>query len=366
MSSQIGNILKVSLFGESHGTAIGAVIDGFPPGVGIDMGKLLAFMARRAPGRDRTATPRRESDLPRILSGVLDGVTCGTPIAAVIENADQHSGDYKKMAAAARPGHADYTGYLRYRGNNDVRGGGHFSARLTAPLTFAGGLCLQYLEKRGIYIGAHLLSVRDAEDAAFPETDLTAEQVAAPGKKSFPVLDDSAEERMRGVIEEARRNEDSVGGIVEVAVTGMPAGIGSPIFDTVEGRLSFGYFGIPAVKGVEFGAGFRASELRGSENNDAFYIDEDGSVKTRTNHHGGILGGISSGMPVIARLAFKPTPSIGKEQDTVDFMRGEETKLRITGRHDPCVAVRAVPVVEAMTAVVLTDMLLEQEGYKVE
>ena len=224
----------------------------------------------------------------------------------------------------------------------------------------------QYLEKRGIYIGAHLLSVRDAEDAAFPETDLTAEQVAAPGKKSFPVLDDSAEERMRGVIEEARRNEDSVGGIVEVAVTGMPAGIGSPIFDTVEGRLSFGYFGIPAVKGVEFGAGFRASELRGSENNDAFYIDEDGSVKTRTNHHGGILGGISSGMPVIARLAFKPTPSIGKEQDTVDFIRGEETKLRITGRHDPCVAVRAVPVVEAMTAVVLTDMLLEQEGYKAE
>ncbi len=362
MSSQIGNILKVSLFGESHGTAIGAVIDGFPPGFEIDEERLLAFMARRAPGRDRTATPRRESDLPRILSGVRNGITCGTPIAAVIENADQHSGDYSRMASAARPGHADYTGYLRYRGSGDVRGGGHFSARLTAPLTFAGGLCLQYLEKRGICIGAHLLSVRDAEDTPFPETDPTPEQVTAPGKKKFPVLDDSAEERIRAVIEEARQNEDSVGGVVEVAVTGMPAGIGSPIFDTLEGRLSFGYFGIPAVKGVEFGAGFRAAGLYGSENNDAFYIDEGGSVKTRSNHHGGILGGISSGMPVIARLAFKPTPSIGREQETVDFIRKEETKLRIAGRHDPCVAVRAVPVVEAMTAVVLTDMLLEQEG----
>ncbi len=362
MSSQIGNILKVSLFGESHGPAIGAVIDGFPPGTEIDMQKLLAFMKRRAPGRDKTSTPRKESDLPEILSGMSGGVTCGTPIAAVIKNADQRSGDYAKMSAAARPGHADYTGFVRYRGKNDVRGGGHFSARLTAPLTFAGGLCLQYLQSRGIFIGAHLKSVHGEEDSSFPETDLTPQQILAPGEKDFPVIDDSAEERMRAVIEKARRDGDSVGGIVEVAVTGMPAGIGSPIFDTVEGRLSLAYFGIPAVKGVEFGAGFSASQLRGSENNDAYCIGADGSIRTKTNRHGGILGGISSGMPIIARLAFKPTPSIGKEQDTIDFIRREETKISVAGRHDPCVAVRAVPVAEAVTAVVLMDMLMEQEG----
>ena len=404
MSSQIGNSLKVSLFGESHGAAVGAVIDGFPPGVKIDRDELLSFMKRRAPGRDKTSTPRKESDLPQILSGILEDVTCGTPIAAVIENTNTRSGDYRKMSSAARPGHADYTGYVRYKGNNDVRGGGHFSARLTAPLVFAGGLCLQYLKRRGIFIGAHLKSVKNEKDADFPETELLPELLLAPGKKAFPVVDDEAEGRMRAVIEEARVQGDSVGGIVEVAAVGMPAGIGSPIFDSVEGRLSYGYFGIPAVKGVEFGAGFRAAELFGSENNDAFYIDENvsdhagavsrvatagesseistadgtaledgarqrdavqkGAVKTRTNRHGGILGGISSGMPIIARLAFKPTPSISKRQETIDFIRGENVQLSVEGRHDPCVAVRAVPVVEAVTAIVLMDLLLEQEGVR--
>jgi len=362
MSSQIGNRLKVSVFGESHGTAIGAVIDGFPAGVKIDTDQLLAFMARRAPGRDKTSTPRKEDDLPKILSGMLDEVTCGTPIAAEIANKDQHSKDYKNVASVARPGHADYTGFVRYGGHNDVRGGGHFSARLTAPLVFAGGLCLQYLAQRGIYIGAHLASVADQQDELFDSVDLTADQLLAPGKKSFPVIDDAAEVKMRAVIEEARLDADSVGGIVEVAVIGMPAGIGSPIFDTVEGRLAYGYYGIPAVKGVEFGAGFDVSQMRGSQNNDEFYIAADSSVKTRTNNHGGVLGGISSGMPITAKLAFKPTPSIGKPQKSIDYRENTDAEMGVKGRHDPCVAVRAVPVVEAVTAIVIMDMLLEQEG----
>ena len=359
MSSQIGRKLKVSIFGESHGRGIGAVIDGFPSGMTIDQEKLARFMDRRRPGKDKTSTPRRETDQPEILSGVLDGVTCGTPIAAVIANKDQHSADYKNVAHEARPGHADYTGYLRYDGHNDVRGGGHFSARLTAPLVFAGGLCLQYLEQRGIYVGAHLASVAEVQDDRFDPCELTAEELLAPGQRAFPVLRESAEAEMRAVIEQARQAGDSVGGVVEVAVTGMPAGVGSPVFDSVEGRLAYGYYGIPAVKGVSFGAGFRASEMRGSENNDEFYI-RDGIVRTRTNHHGGILGGITSGMPVMACIAFKPTPSIAIPQKTVDYVRMEETVMQVKGRHDPCVAVRAVPVVEAVTAIVITDLLLEE------
>lgn len=360
MSSQIGNKLKVSVFGESHGGGIGAVIDGFPAGFEIDMEALLAFMKRRAPGRDKTATPRKESDLPQILSGVVDSITCGTPVAAVIANTDQHSSDYKNVASIARPGHADFTGYVRYNGFNDVRGGGHFSARLTAPLVFAGGLCKQYLEKQGIHIGAHLLSVGSASDESFDAVNVTPEELAAPGLKSFPVIDDSAEERIREVIEAARLDADSVGGIIEVAVTGMPVGVGSPIFDTVEGRLAYGFYGIPAVKGVEFGAGFGVAGMRGSENNDPFYIAEDGSVKTETNNHGGILGGITSGMPITAKVAFKPTPSIGKPQKSIDYRNNVDAEMGVKGRHDPCVAVRAVPVVEAVTAIVLMDMLLEE------
>lgn len=359
MSSQIGNKLKISIFGESHGNGIGAVIDGFPAGFEIDTDELLAFMKRRAPGRDKTATPRKESDLPTVLSGILGNTTCGTPIAAVIANNDQHSGDYKNVASVARPGHADYTGSVKYNGFNDVRGGGHFSARLTAPLVFAGGLCLQYLKKQGIYIGAHLLSVGEANDISFDAVNASADELLAPGKRGFPVIDDSAEQRMRDVIEAARLDADSVGGIVEVAAVGMPVGIGDPIFDTVEGRLAFGYYGIPAVKGVDFGAGFDAAKMRGSENNDEFYMAEDGSVKTRTNNHGGALGGITSGMPITARIAFKPTPSIGKPQKSIDYKKLEDAEMGVKGRHDPCVAVRAVPVVEAVTAIVLMDMLLE-------
>ncbi|MBR2736092.1 MAG: chorismate synthase [Firmicutes bacterium] len=359
MSSQIGRKLKVSIFGESHGKGIGAVIDGFPSGVAIDLEELSRFMNRRRPGRDKTSTPRKESDRPEILSGILDGKTCGTPVAAVIANQDQHSGDYKNVAHEARPGHADYTGFVRYKGYNDVRGGGHFSGRLTAPLVFAGGLCLQYLEQKGIHIGAHLASVASVRDDGYDPCRLTEEDLHLAGRRAFPVNRETAEAEMREVIEEARLEGDSVGGVIEAAVLGLPAGVGSPVFDTIEGRLAYGYYGIPAVKGVEFGAGFRAAEMRGSENNDEFYI-EDGRVRTRTNHHGGALGGISSGMPVLARLAFKPTPSISIPQKTIDYVENTETTMQVKGRHDPCVAVRAVPVVEAVTAIVLMDLLLEE------
>ncbi len=389
MSSQIGKILKISLFGESHGNGIGAVIDGFPAGVHIDMEELLAFMKRRAPGRDKTATPRKEDDLPEVLSGILDDVTCGTPIAAIIRNTNQHSADYRSTASIARPGHADYTGFVRYDGFNDIRGGGHFSARITAPLTFAGGLCKQYLASRGIFVGAHLIEVGGVSGAIcgakngegvygdadicsgsasvfggrYDSVNLTAEDLLAAGKRAFPADSDAAEDVMRRVIEEARLDGDSVGGVVEVGVVGLPAGVGAPIFDTIEGRLAYGYYGIPAVKGVEFGAGFGAAALRGSENNDSFFMADDGSVRTRTNNHGGALGGISSGMPVIARLAFKPTPSIAKRQESVDYLHGENAVMEVKGRHDPCVAVRAVPVVEAVTAIVIMDMLLESDTW---
>ncbi|MCR4601169.1 MAG: chorismate synthase [Clostridia bacterium] len=360
MSSILGNKLKVSIFGESHGKGIGAVVDGFPAGVRIDMEELGKFMARRAPGKDKTSTPRKESDIPEILSGMLDGVSCGTPIAAVIANSDQHSNDYKNVAAVARPGHADYTGFVRYGGHNDVRGGGHFSARLTAPLTFAGGLALQYLASRGIFVGAHLRRVACVDDAAFDPVNLSREQLLAPGAAGFPVIDPDAEAPMREAIEAARLDGDSVGGIIEVAAVGLPAGVGSPMFDTVEGRLAFGYYGIPAVKGVEFGAGFAAADKRGSENNDPFLVDDSGRIVTSKNDHGGVLGGITSGMPVIARIALKPTPSIAKPQDSVDYVKNENAVMEVRGRHDPCVAVRAVPVAEAVTAIVLADMLLEQ------
>lgn len=357
MSSQIGRNIKVSVFGESHGGGIGAVIDGFPPGVEIDEEELLRFMDRRRPGKDSTSTARKETDTPRIVSGILNGVTCGTPIAAVIANKDHHSSDYKNISHEARPGHADFTGYERYDGFNDIRGGGHFSGRLTAPLVFAGGLCRQYLEKQGVTIGAHLRSIAGINDDVFDPCEMSAETVTAPGNKAFPVINDEAGAAMKAEIENARMEGDSVGGIVEVMAIGMPPGKGSPMFDTVEGMLAYGYYGIPAVKGVSFGRGFEAAGIRGSENNDEFYMD--GSrVRTRTNNHGGALGGITSGMPVIANVAFKPTPSIAKIQKTIDYVERRDTEIRVSGRHDPCVVIRAVPVVEAVTAIVLMDMLL--------
>ena len=357
MSSEFGNLLKVSVFGQSHGKAIGVVVDGLPAGEIIDLEELNAFLSRRKPGKSPLSTARKESDTPIFLSGLENGITCGAPLCAVIENGDQHSSDYSELRDKPRPGHADYTAYVKWRDQADMRGGGHFSGRLTAPLCIAGGIARQILARRGVYVGAPLWSVGTEQDAPFPlrPTKELFETVAA---KPFPVLDDQAGERMQSLILEARQNLDSVGGVIECAAVGLPAGLGDPMFGGVENRLAAALFGIPAVKGVEFGDGFAAARARGSENNDPFRM-EDGRVVTETNHAGGILGGITSGMPLVLRTAMKPTPSIARPQRTVSLSAGADAELVIHGRHDPCIAHRAVPVVEAVTAAVLLDLLLE-------
>lgn len=357
MSSTItlGNI-SLSIFGESHGPAIGAVIDNLPAGEEIDLDKIYTFMARRAPKKDGTSTMRSEKDIPEILSGLYNGKTTGEALCAIIRNSDQHSSDYKSISALARPGHADYTGALRYSFSNDPRGGGHFSGRLTAPLVFAGAICGQILEKRGITTGAHIYSVGNEKDLPFDSVNITKEQLDTVKSRYLPVIDDTADERMRKVIDNARNNLDSVGGIIECAAIGFPAGNGSPIFDGIENRISQLIFGIPAVKGIEFGIGFEAAEKKGSENNDEFYVDR-GIIKTRTNNAGGILGGISSGMPIVFRAAIKPTPSIAQPQNTVDFIKKENAVIEIKGRHDPCIVPRAVPCVEAVMNIALLSFL---------
>ena len=326
MASEFGKNIRVSIFGESHGAAIGVSIDGMPAGVSVDMERLQHFLDRRAPGRSRFTTARREEDRPEFLCGIRGGVTCGTPITAIIRNRDTRSGDYSQMENIPRPGHADYAARMRYGGNEDCRGGGHFSGRLTAPLCGAGGIFLQALEAEGITVRARILEIG--------------------GNTKDP----------RGEIEKAMAEKDSVGGIIECVVNGMPPGIGDPIYDGLENRISLAVFGIPAVKGIEFGRGFEAARLRGSENNDAFYFDG-GTIKTRTNNHGGILGGISSGMPIVFRVAVKPTPSIGKEQDSIRYDTGENVKMTVQGRHDPCIVPRAVPCVEAAAAMAIYDLM---------
>ena len=357
MSSEFGHLLKISVFGQSHGKAIGVVVDGLPAGEAIDLAELQAFLDRRKPGKNRLSTARKESDAPTFLSGLENGKTCGAPLCAVIENGDQHSSDYAGLTDTPRPGHADYTAAIKWGGQADMRGGGHFSGRLTAPLCIAGGIAKQILARRGIHVGAHLSEAAGIADEPFP-LHPTAELFQEIAAKDFPVLSEGAGERMQQAILAAREALDSVGGIVECAAIGLPAGLGDPMFDGVENRLAAALFGIPAVKGVEFGAGFAAARSRGSENNDAFSL-RNGAVVTETNHAGGILGGITNGMPLVLRTALKPTPSIAREQKTVRLSQMEETALQIRGRHDPCIAHRAVPVVEAVTAAVLLDLLLE-------
>lgn len=357
MSSEFGNIIRVSVFGQSHGKAIGVVVDGLPAGEAIDLEELQRFLDRRRPGTGPLSTARKETDVPEFLSGLEGGKTCGAPLCAVIKNADQHSKDYGELADKPRPGHADFTAWAKWGGHADMRGGGHFSGRLTAPLCVAGGIAKQILARRGIFVGAHLASVAGICDRPFPlyPTAALFSEIAA---KPFPVLDGEAGERMRAAILDAKNDLDSVGGVIECAATGLPPGLGEPMFGGVENRLAAALFGIPAVKGVEFGEGFRAAELRGSENNDPFTL-EDGEIRAETNRAGGILGGITTGMPLVLRAAVKPTPSIGRPQKTVRLSAMEASELTVHGRHDPCVAHRAVPVVEAVTAAVLLDMLLE-------
>ena len=359
MSSEFGNTLRVGIFGQSHGKAVGITVHGLPAGEEVDLEQLQRFMDRRAPGRNAQSTARKEADRPIFLSGIAGGITCGSPLCAMIENSDHHSSDYSELADKPRPAHADYTAWVKWQGQADMRGGGHFSGRLTAPLCIAGGIAKQILARRGIHAGAHILSIGSVSEERFP-LHPTPELFDTVASKDFPVLDDNTGEHMKEVIAEARSRGDSVGGCVECAITGLPAGLGGPMFDGMENRLAAALFGIPAVKGVDFGAGFDVVQRCGSENNDPFVL-EDGRIVTATNHSGGILGGITNGMPVTMRVAFKPTPSISLPQQTVSLSRMEPAELVIRGRHDPCVTHRAVPVVEAVAALVALDMLLEEK-----
>lgn len=349
-----GENFRVSIFGESHGEAIGAVIDGVRGGLRLDMDFILKEMARRAPGRDEFSTPRLETDAPEILSGVKDGVTSGTPICAVIENANTRSRDYTPQLL--RPGHADFTGFMKYGAAHDYRGGGHFSGRITAPLVFSGAIAKLILKERGITVGAHIKSIGAAEDRLFDKVNLTEKQLCSAANKLFPVLDDESGERMKREILAAKTEADSVGGVIECGAAGLDAGLGDPFFGSVESRISGMMFSIPAVKGIEFGAGFDFAKMRGSEANDEFYMSGD-AVKTKTNNNAGINGGITNGMPIVFSVAVKPTPSIGREQKTVDVEKKENAVINIKGRHDPCIVQRAVPVVEAGLAIVLADMI---------
>lgn len=363
MGSTFGNVLKISVFGESHGPAIGVTIDNFPCGITVDMDFILEEMARRAPSNSPASTARREKDFPKILSGVKDGVTTGAPIAMIIENTDAKSGDYSPFATTPRPGHADFTANIRYAGHQDPRGGGHFSGRLTAPIVFAGALCKLALLKDNVKIGAHLLQVGDVFDDQFNQSLLDEVLLDKLRTQEKPIINPLADDAMDKLVRDTASNGDSIGGVVECAVLNAPAGLGSPIFNAVESRLASFLFSISAVRGVEFGAGFGAAFMNGSENNDEFYMDN-GSVRTKTNNHGGALGGITTGMPILFRTAFKPTPSIFKEQKTVDLSSSSDATVTIKGRHDPCIAYRAVPVCEAAAAIVLLDLYLEAYGYE--
>lgn len=347
-----GGALRLSIFGQSHAPAIGMTLDGLPAGFAPDMAALARFLARRAPGSSPLSTPRKEADAPEFLSGLSDGRTCGAPLTAIIRNTNTRSQDYDALRTVPRPGHADLTAQLKYAGHQDSSGGGHFSGRLTAPLCIAGGICLQILAALGIDVAARIVSIADVcDETPFPAFD-------ALRALEFPVADPAAGARMREAILRAREAGDSVGGVIECVVTGAPAGLGEPMFGGMENRLAQLLFAIPAVKGVEFGAGFAAAHLRGSENNDPFAV-KDGGIITTTNHAGGILGGITTGMPIVLRAAFKPTPSIAMPQQSVDLSTMQPVELRVQGRHDPCIVPRAVPCVEAAAAIAVLDALLE-------
>ena len=353
MSSTYGENLKLSIFGQSHGPAIGMTLDGIPAGLSVDLEKLQSFLNRRAPGQNDWSTPRKEEDRPEFLGGLLDGYTCGAPIAAVIYNKNTRSGDYDNLKNCPRPGHADYTAQVKYGGFQDAAGGGHFSGRLTAPLCIAGGLCKQWLGEMGIRIGAHILAIGECGDVYFTPTAPELDQIHT----DFPTISEEAAISMRDCITLAKAQGDSVGGIIECAITGMPAGIGEPMFGGIESKIAQIVFGIPAVKGVEFGLGFECACASGSEHNDQLTW-KDGKVSYVNNTAGGILGGISNGMPIIFQAAIKPTPSVSLPQQTVNLQTGEEATLQVKGRHDPCIVPRAVPVVEAAAAIAIYDLIL--------
>ncbi len=355
MSSTYGDKLKLSIFGQSHGPAIGMCLDGIPAGLPVDLEKLQLFLNRRAPGSNAFSTARKEADKPEFISGIVGSFTCGAPIAATIQNQNTRSGDYEELKDCPRPGHADYPAQVKYKGFQDVAGGGHFSGRLTAPLCVAGGLCKQWLENNGIQIGAHILNLAGIADE--PDSLDWVNPDLSKINADFPVINLDAGKKMQQAIAQAKAKGDSVGGIIECIVQGLPAGLGEPMFGGIESKLAQIIYGIPAVKGLDFGSGFCGSYLMGSQNNDAYTI-QNGKVVTTTNNAGGILGGISNGMPLVFSVAIKPTPSIARTQSSISISQMTEQKLKVQGRHDPCIVPRAVPVVEAAVAVAVMDLYL--------
>ncbi len=365
MSSNWGKNFRISIFGESHGVALGINIDGIPSGTKLDLDFIEEEMRRRAPGRSALTTPRVEKDSFEILSGYFNEMTTGTPLAMIIRNTNQQSKDYTEIAKKLRPGHADYSGNTRYNGYNDIRGSGHFSGRITASLVFAGAIAKQILQQKGILIGAHIKSIKDIEDRDFDESDIKIENINKLREMVLPVLDKNVEPEMENVILEARANKDSVGGIIEVMVTGVPAGIGDPFFSSMETEIASMMFSVPSVKGIEFGAGFDISRMTGYEANDEMYFDDNGAIKSYTNNNGGIIGGITNGMPINFKVAIKPPASIEKLQKTVNIYTNKNDLLEVKGRHDPAIVPRAIVVVEAATAIVILDKILESKKYGV-
>jgi chorismate synthase len=361
MSGVWGECFKLTIFGESHGRCVGILLSGLPAGLELDLAGIQKELNRRAPGKSELATARQEEDVFEILSGYFNNRSTGAPLNFVIWNQGQHSGDYAKIKDIMRPGHADFAARSKYAGFNDYRGGGHFSGRLTAPLVLAGAIAKQILRKKEIVIGSHILSIASHEDTRFDPVNIERKQLHLLTESEFPLICREKETLMRESILQAKAENDSLGGVVETAVVGLPVGLGSPFFDSVESKLAHLLFAIPAVKGVEFGAGFAITGMRGSTANDQFKL-ENGQVRTRTNHSGGIQGGLTNGMPVIFRTAFRPTPSIALRQKTVDMAKMAEVEIQIRGRHDPCIVPRAVPVTEAAAALVLLDLLIEKEG----
>ncbi len=358
MSSTYGNVLHLSIFGQSHSPAIGCSLDGIPAGIPVDLEELQRFMDRRAPGKGETSTKRKEADRVNIIAGIVDGHTCGAPIAATIDNTNTRSKDYSELRKAPRPGHADYPARVKYENKHDVAGGGHFSGRLTAPLCIAGGIALQALEHMGIKIMAHVAQIGGAFDLPMDDQTYRLEDRKSILSNPLPTIDSDASELMLEEVRSAVADLDSVGGVIECGVYGLPTGLGDPMFDGMENRIASAVFAIPAVKGVEFGAGFAVAAMRGSENNDEYRM-RDGRVTLNSNNAGGILGGITTGEPLMWRAAVKPTPSIGKTQLTVDLDEQTDRELVIKGRHDPCIVPRAVPVAEAACALAVLDTILE-------
>ncbi len=355
MSSTWKNNIEITIFGESHGKAIGVVLGNLPSGIKIDFDAVAKEMKRRAPGQDKMSTSRKEADQVEIISGIQDGITTGAPLCGMIYNSDQHSKDYSLLKEKMRPGHSDYPAFVKYKGFNDVRGGGHFSGRITAPIVFAGAIAKQILMQKGIYIGAHILSIKNIYDENFDQR-LSLDTLNYLSKQHYPVINQEIYDQFVETVDQARMNLDSVGGKIECAIVGLESGFGEPFFDSIESHLSSLLFSIPAVKSVAFGND-KISELYGSEANDCYYYDKEGKVKTTSNNNGGITGGISNGMPIVFTVGIKPTPSIGKEQKTIDVKHQENTILAIKGRHDPCIVFRATVVVEAMAALAMLDLV---------